>query len=192
MKALSEKEDVKNLLTLFREARSEHETIENNCHVIAHAVGRASFVKTKNLGQAFHACDMSCHAGCYHGVLETLFLTEEQRRQGIDHLSYEQIAPRIPEVCTKALLGEKKSVLAQCQHGLGHAILYTIAYDIPNALRGCDLLPTRYGQESCYIGVFTENVIAEEKEKRNLKEDDVFYPCNAIEARSQLPSATVR
>ena len=185
MHALGETHDVKEMLREFTAAREKHKPIETNCHVIAHAIGRTSFQKTGNLGEAFHACDMSCHAGCYHGVLESLFFTEEQRAKGIEHLEFEQIAEKIPTVCTEQLLGKDKSVVAQCQHGLGHAILYTIDYDLPNALRGCDLLPTRYARESCYIGVFTENVIAEDKEKRNLKEDDVFYPCNAIDRKYQ-------
>lgn len=168
------------ILAELGETQQSDAAIESACHLITHAIGRMTFEIIGSLGKAFHACNHTCHAGCYHGVLETLFFTKEQRAAGIEHLSFPEVAGRVPTICTDPETRASKSILMQCHHGLGHAILFTLDYALLPALRACDLLPTDYARRTCHLGVFTENVIAAEREKRDLKRDDPLYPCNAI------------
>ena len=53
---------------------------------------------------------------------------------------------------------EKKWLLFQCLHGMGHGLDMTLDHDLPRALRACDLLDERWHRESCYGGAFMENI----------------------------------
>lgn len=167
-------------------ARTKSQDIENSCHPIAHAIGRYALVKHKNLGDAFQSCDFSCHSGCYHGVMERMFFTQEEIDKGQQHLTFDQMAERVPDICLpKNFANPSTSIIFQCLHGIGHAILYTLDYNLRDALAVCDKLPTQYDRSSCYGGVFMENVTAFAKHKRDIKSGDMLYPCNSVDNRYQ-------
>jgi len=177
---------VKNLLSDLEMSRSTSSSMENSCHPVAHAIGRYSLTKHGNVGDAFEACDYTCHSGCYHGVMERLFFTEEQITAGLQHLGYDQLAQKVPGICLPAnFKNPSKQILFQCLHGIGHAILYTIDYKLEQGLALCDLLPGSFERESCYGGLIMENVTAYEKSKRDIQKDNPHYPCNKLDAKYQ-------
>lgn len=183
---IAEGKDIPALLKEFEAAQQQSSALEGKCHPVIHAVGRLAAKRLGSFAKAFHACTHTCHAGCYHGAMETVFFTEEELREGIQHLTFNELQPRIAGACDPLKLGDvSKASLFQCQHGLGHAILFTLDYNLEDALHSCDLLKTPYGRSSCAIGVFMENVGAAEQEKRNLDPADPLYPCNAIAERYQ-------
>jgi len=174
------------LLADLEASRSQDVTIENNCHPIAHAIGRYTYQKLGNIGDAFLACDQSCHSGCYHGVMERLFYTPEQIAAGVKHLTFADMQQKVPNICDVANFSSpSQAVIFQCLHGVGHAILFSLDYDLQTALESCDLLKTDYERQSCYGGVVMENITAFEKDKRDLKFDDPHYPCNKLAEKYQ-------
>ncbi len=184
--SFSEGKNVNETLAALEQARAASTEVENNCHPMAHAIGRYTLNKYGNVGDAFEACDFTCHSGCYHGVMERLFFSEEEIAAGSQHLSLDQMKERVAGICDRSQFSNpSNAIIFQCLHGLGHAILYTLDYDLEDALLGCDLLETPYERSSCYGGVVMENVTAFEREKRYIKKDDPHYPCNMLDQKYQ-------
>jgi hypothetical protein len=69
-----------------------------------------------------------------------------------------------------------------CIHGLGHGLTLRYAQDIFQALPWCDRFSDSWDQQSCYGGVFMQNIVADQVEGGavNIKRDDLVYPCNAV------------
>src|SRR5438093_640850 len=70
-----------------------------------------------------------------------------------------------------------------CLHGLGHALMYFTENQLDKSLQGCDSLPDGWSRESCYGGVFMENVFSSNPEIRNVSATDYHHPCNQIDAK---------
>ncbi|MEP7103691.1 MAG: hypothetical protein ABI721_03215 [Candidatus Dojkabacteria bacterium] len=175
-------ETTKQVLADLEAARSTSTTIENDCHPIVHAIGRLTYKLKGNIGDAFEACDQTCHSGCYHGVMERLFYSDTELSSDYKHLTYDDMKEKIPGICDKdKFKNPSNAVIFQCLHGVGHALMYTLDYDLDASLKSCDLLPTNYDRSSCYGGVIMENVTAFDKKKRDLKADDPLYPCSRLD-----------
>lgn len=184
VKNFAQGKTVKQVLAAMESARSQSTSLENGCHPIAHAIGRYTLGQYKNVGDAFDQCDYSCHSGCYHGVMERMFYSDEQLAKGTAHLSYKDLASKIPNICSKDKFSNpSRQIIFQCLHGVGHAILYSLDYKLDEALKLCDLLPTVYDQSSCYGGVIMENVTAFDKGKRWIKKEEPLYPCTALDEK---------
>lgn len=175
--------DTKTVLAEIERARLNNSEIETNCHPITHSVGRVTYEKIGNIGDSFDACDQSCHSGCYHGVMERLFFSDKEISENYTHLTFSDMEKRIPGICgIDKFHNPNSAVIFQCLHGVGHAILYTLNYNLEEALGSCDLLESDYEKSSCYGGVIMENITAFDKSKRDLKQTDPNYPCNKLEA----------
>lgn len=173
--------NTKSILADLEAIRSESPTMEAECHVVSHSIGRYTYSKYPNVGEAFEACDLTCNSGCYHGIMERMFFNDEDLEEGTQHLSYEQMAGKAPHICDRERFDNPSNfVIFQCYHGLGHALNYFSRYDLDQALKVCDLVESDYDKYSCYGGVFMENVTAFEKGKRDLKLGDPHYPCNRV------------
>lgn len=173
-------QDTAALLATLETARVDNSTIANNCHALSHAIGRWTYQQLGNIADSFQACDQTCSAGCFHGVMERLFLAEAEG--GSDtHISYDEIRFLLPELCLPENLNTTdQTKIFQCLHGLGHAVLYGLNYDLNVSLMSCDVLLSDYDRESCYGGVFMENVTAYDPSLRDLDPNDPLYPCTAV------------
>lgn len=184
--AYGEGREIVEVLAGLEGARAESTEIENGCHPIAHAVGRLSLERYGNVGDAFQACDFTCHSGCYHGVMERLFFKDEEILSGSQHLGLSDLENRVPGICDRDQFeNPTDSLIFQCLHGVGHAILYTVDYNLEEALLACDFLATGYERSSCYGGVIMENVTAFDRSKRDIDPEDYLYPCNKLEDKYQ-------
>ncbi|TSC57457.1 MAG: hypothetical protein Greene041619_1144 [Candidatus Peregrinibacteria bacterium Greene0416_19] len=144
-----------------------------DCHREAHILGRLAY-EVQGV-QAFRDGDASCHSGFYHGAMEDLL-----KQEGTDHL-----ADTIKKVCDAFPTGFSRF---SCLHGIGHGVLAYAQYDLPEALRSCKSLPTEYDQDSCYGGVFMENIVAgqgnaavRDHDTQWVNETDPHFPCNGID-----------
>ncbi len=174
----------KRLLADLEQSRASSPTLENECHPIAHAIGRQSYELKGNVGDAFEACDFTCHSGCYHGVMERLFFSDEQLAQGSSHLSLQDLSTKIPTVCSRDnFRNPTNQLIFQCLHGIGHAITFSLEYKLNDSLSACDFLPSQYDRSSCYGGVFMENVVAFDQSKRTANPKDPLYPCNTLDSK---------
>ncbi len=175
--ALSAGKMPRELLDALTVAGKAEPLLAEKCHFVAHAIGRAAGRTYPTFSAAYRACDYRCQAGCIHGVIEQLFFHEFRR----DHFSLPDLEERIPGVCDDEAVGKGRAARIECTHGLGHALLSSFDYDLSQALRGCDLVPDREGRLSCQLGVFMENVITDDVDRRNLKAEDPLYPCDAVD-----------
>lgn len=169
------------VLGALERTRMANPAVDQTCHQIVHAVGREAY-RELGFAKAFEQCDDTCQSGCYHGVIERVFSGSDE---GADsHPTYAQIKPRIPGICTPQNLGTARpELLMQCQHGLGHALLYTLDYDLSRALEGCDVLRAGRPRQACYLGVFMENTNAPEAAKRDIRAERPLYPCDDVAER---------
>ncbi len=155
-----------------------------DAHPYTHHLGRASFAYYKDVAEAFAHCRETFWSGCYHGVLESYLRSLPEVR-----------ADTIAAVCTREIDAWQSTFLQyQCLHGLGHGLALYFDYQLPSALEGCDALASPWERESCYSGVFMENVVAflqphsthqdhhhAERPRSLLRPEDPLYPCTTVD-----------
>ncbi len=144
-----------------------------SCHNQAHVAGRISYELMGD--KAFKECGAECHSGCYHGATEAYF-----KEHGTANLSQ-----NLNTLCGSELNGFFSH---QCVHGIGHGLMAWTDYDIFEALKSCDLLDKR--QDSCWTGVFMENIVGGLTDKNDTTghftkylSNDPQYPCTIVDEK---------
>ncbi|MDP2593829.1 MAG: cupredoxin domain-containing protein [bacterium] len=172
--AVEDGAELRNLVALLgpsdylRRIYEEGNATGQSCHSAAHILGRASFEVFGN--NMFQRCSAECHSGCYHGATEAYFST----------YGTQNLEKSLNTICNSDL---NAFFSHQCLHGVGHGLMAWENYDLPGALTDCDTLST--GHESCYTGVFMENIAgglakAEGHFTQYLSEDP-HYPCSIVD-----------
>lgn len=146
-----------------------------DCHQAAHTIGRVGYKAEGS--KIFQSCDYSCHSGCYHGAMES-FLQDK---------GTSDLASEIKSICDNF---DISFGTFQCLHGIGHGLLAYFDYDLPAAIKECKKLKDNFSVNSCFGGLFMENILTgqgfgvKEKSDHNTKwvnKTDSHYPCNAID-----------
>ncbi len=143
------------------------------CHPLAHAIGHAAVDKYPKISEAYKHGDAFCWSGYYHGVME-----EISERIGIENLP-----KKLNEICADIPGKEVQSFdYYNCVHGLGHGLMAVTQDQLFDSLAYCDNLTGHYEKESCYGGVYMENVIVDNLNHHTdfLKPDKPLYPCTAV------------
>ena len=151
--------------------------IGGDCHQSAHHLGRAAYEEFG--AAAFALSSHECQSGSFHGATEALFAS-----RGTVNLEEDVAA-----ICAAA---ENPFFRHQCIHGVGHGLMAWTSYELHDALPLCDRMPTAIDRESCYSGVFMENVVGGLSGlmghvTQYLKDDDPHFPCDVVEERYQSP-----
>lgn len=121
-----------------------------NAHALAHGLGIAAYRTPETLASTFSACPPTQMSGCYHGVVQGYFLS--LARQGR--------LPGTPELDTMCEPHRGTTFLFfQCAHGMGHGLMAVHDNHLPMSLDACDLATDDFIRQSCYGGVFMENVV---------------------------------
>ena len=151
--------------------------VDEDCHQRAHHLGRAAY---EAFGPAaFALSGHECHAGAFHGATESLFSS-----RGTANLEQ--------DVATMCAGAANPFFRHQCVHGVGHGLMAWTSYELHDALRLCDRMPTESDKGSCYSGVFMENVVGGltglmGHVTEYLRDDDPHYPCDIVGERYQAP-----
>jgi hypothetical protein len=164
-------------------------------HVLAHQVGIAAGKNGDDIAATFAKCDASNQSGCYHGVIQAYFAQAKA------------IGPR--EVNTLCLPFKAQDadrwIRFQCVHGMGHGFEMIYNHDLLKSLDGCDLLDDDWDRDSCYGGVFMENIVnvstpdapghemvmqmstpaQSGKPFKAVDPSDLLYPCSAVGQKYQ-------
>ena len=165
------------LLQLIERFEAEDAELRRDCHPLVHSIGRETFRIKGNIHESFAACDQTCHSGCYHGSVERFLRGDTIYSQIDKHPSTAELRQKAVVAC------DPKTPLRfrfQCLHGLGHALLFFSRYQLLPSLEVCDVLPEDWSRNSCYGGVFMENVVNATPESRDLSPTDYHYPCNKL------------
>lgn len=148
--------------------------VKNECHQLAHIIGRAATAKYPTVDEAYIRGDSACWSGYYHGVIESVMLAI-----GSSNINFETL----DGICRNLADRERYSFNHyNCVHGIGHGAMYINGNELFVALDTCDKLQDHWEKSSCWGGAFMENIIADNKNHftRYLKSDDPLYPCNAV------------
>lgn len=166
--------DVKSVMSDLRTRYAADPYVKNECHQLAHVIGRAAGAKYPSVDEAYSRGDSACWSGYYHGVMESLM-----KQIGRDNLT----TAVLDNICAPL---KKRAPYSfdhyNCVHGLGHGMMYLNDNQLFVALKKCDDITDQWERTSCWSGAFMENVIADNKNHFTdyLKPDDPLYPCNAV------------
>jgi hypothetical protein len=173
-RALVLAKDVDAAFVDIKDAYDKAEPVKANCHQLVHVIGRAAGDKFGDLAKAYGEGDDFCSSGYYHGVIEAI----------IAKIGYDQLRPKMDTICAGATADKKYSLYHyNCVHGLGHGVMAVSRSELFESLTTCDSLTDTWERESCFGGVFMENIMAEANPHHTtkyLKSEDPVYPCNAV------------
>jgi hypothetical protein len=159
----------------IKDAYEKDGAVKGNCHQLVHVIGRAAGDKFGDVAKAYGEGDDFCWSGYYHGVMEAV----------IGKIGYSRIKEEINTVCASVGADKKYTFYHyNCVHGLGHGVMAVSQSELFDSLKMCDGLTDMWERESCFGGVFMENVMAEANphhKTKYLKSDDPVYPCNAVD-----------
>ena len=128
-----------------------HGAVRENSHALAHGLGISAYRSPETFAATFADCPPSQMSGCYHGVVQGYFLALQ--RQGRQVGTAELDAMCRPQRASPFLF-------FQCAHGMGHGLMALHGNHVPMALQACDQASDEYVRNSCYGGVFMENIVA--------------------------------
>ena len=135
---------------MLKEVAAVDRDVELAAHVLAHGLGIAAYKRKPSVPDLFVACGEAFSSGCRHGAIQAYF--QSQSRVG---------SAEVRGLCEPfhQTLGSNY-LMFQCVHGMGHGLTMFHAYDVPKALAACDLLERDWDRQSCYGGVFMENIVS--------------------------------
>jgi hypothetical protein len=150
------------------------------CHPLAHEIGHLAYAKYKSVTVAEGYARETCWSGYHHGLMESYISQFDDR----------QLRSRINGVCKQDAAHPYSLAYYNCWHGLGHGLTIRFTQDIFHALRFCNAITHSWERQSCYSGVFMQNIVANGSGMHkavDLKPSDPIYPCDAV-TKQQKPS----
>jgi hypothetical protein len=121
-----------------------------NAHALAHGLGISAYRSPETLARTFAACPPTQMSGCYHGVIQGYFLALDRQGRPVGTAELDGLCE--PHRATVFLY-------FQCAHGMGHGLMAVHENHVPMALEACDQATETFIQQSCYGGVFMENIV---------------------------------
>jgi plastocyanin len=163
--ALMKRENPRVALDRLRTEIETDDALSRSCHSVVHEIGREAYREYGDVGEAMKYRDEVCNSGYLHGIIETKFSVSED------------VFAEMQTMCDGYREGGFLSW--QCNHGLGHGVMFYAANDLPRSLEMCDRLGDPFASSNCANGVFMENFNADQKLHLSefVKEEDPFYPC---------------
>lgn len=165
--------------------------VKSNCHQLMHVIGRAAYAKYNNLADTFAHGSQYCNGGYYHGLSEQL-----GNEKGSAYL-YANANTICKPIADKK--GRYSFYHYNCVHGLGHAFMEVYEGELYKSLAGCDTIQDEWERNSCYGGVFMQNIMieqspddSEDHESKYLKPEDPMYPCDAVDDKYKVQCYTMQ
>lgn len=164
----------------IKKRATENGTVLTVCHPLTHTIGRTASASYKTAGEAFLHGDSYCWSGYFHGILEGI----------IDRIGAKNLPKELNNICAD-IPGRVTYNFDyyNCVHGIGHGIMSENEDEVFLSLKMCDNLDGAWEKESCYSGVYMQNIIdntevADSGNKvKYLKPSEPLYPCTAVEDR---------
>ena len=120
--------------------------------------------------------DSFCWSGYYHGAMEAT----------VAKIGPDKVLDQAATICAPLGEGEQKYSFDHynCVHGLGHGFMGIKDSELFDSLDICDTMTDDWERESCYSGVFMENIMAKDNPShpsKELRADEPLYPCTDVE-----------
>jgi hypothetical protein len=159
----------------LKDESGKSQFVQTYCHQMTHVIGRAALNLYGDVSSAYDHGDTFCWSGYYHGVMEAV----------VNKIGPDNIQNEADSICADLGGHEEQSFYHyNCVHGLGHGFMAVYDNDLFKSLKTCDALTDDWEKNSCYSGVFMENVIAEnnpDHPSKYLKADQPMYPCTDVQ-----------
>lgn len=155
----------------------------SKCHLTAHYLGQIAYKRYRGVAAVFSEANHACLGGLYHGAVEGYFIA-----QNITDIKDNKIKQQIKNVCGTAKDYDDPQKFTECNHGLGHAMMYLTENDLLEALDLCDALSSFNEQGLCYTGALMANADSfksTDHPTKYIKEDDLLYPCPILKKHHQ-------
>ena len=150
------------------------------CHPLAHEIGHLAFAKYKTVQGAEAFARETCWSGYHHGVMESY----------ISQFNDGQLRQRMNGICKQDAAHPYSLAYYNCWHGLGHGLTIRFTQNVFRSLKFCNYVTKSWERQSCYSGVFMQNIVANGSGMHkavDLKPSDPIYPCDAV-TKEQKPS----
>ena len=150
------------------------------CHPLAHEIGHLAYAKYKSVTIAERYARETCWSGYHHGLMESY----------ISQFDDGQLRTRMNAICKQDASHPYSLAYYNCWHGLGHGLTIRFGQDVFHALRFCNYVRHSWERQSCYSGVFMQNIVANGSGMHraiDLKPSDPIYPCDAV-SEQEKPS----
>jgi hypothetical protein len=157
----------------IKKRAEENSFVSGDCHPLMHIIGETASENYQTVSDAFRYGDSYCWSGYYHGAMEGF----------VARIGEDKIGAEINSICADVPGKNTYSFdYYNCVHGLGHGIMELKGDELFDSLKTCDSLSGRWEQESCYSGIFMENIVSNERlgSSKYLKPDQPLYPCTAV------------
>jgi hypothetical protein len=159
---------------------NENQSVLAECHPLMHVIGRAAANKFDTISGAFANGDSFCWSGYYHGIMEGM----------IDKIGIENLPKEMNKICADIPGKDTYDFnYFNCVHGLGHGVMALLEDEVFDSLKMCDNLAGSWERESCYGGVYMQNIIDStnvadtDNVVKYLKPNDPLYPCTAVDPK---------
>jgi hypothetical protein len=151
--------------------------VQSQCHQLAHQLGHAGFAYYHSVTKATAQGSEICWSGYYHGVVEAY----------ISRWTNAKLKTQMPRICKQTPGHPYSLAYYNCWHGLGHGLTIRFGNDVFKALPYCDAIGKSWEQQSCYSGVFMQNIVVDGvmHHSVDLKRSDPVYPCDAVAERQK-------
>jgi hypothetical protein len=147
--------------------------VKRACHPLAHEIGHLAYAKYKSVTAAEQFARETCWSGYHHGLMESY----------ISQFDDKQLRTKMNGICKQDASHPYSLAYYNCWHGLGHGLTIRFTQDIFHALRFCNVITHSWERQSCYSGVFMQNIVANGSGMHraiDLKPSDPIYPCDAV------------
>jgi len=154
--------------------------ILTRCHPVMHYLGRLEYQKTRNITQTLIRSRPTCISGSYHGAVEGYFMAQDIPLNDPDDELYTKT---LTGICGQSSDYPQQEIYNQCNHGIGHALMFVTDADLPRSLKLCDALSSAVESRLCYTGVFMENSNSStdpNHPSKYIKADNPLYPCDEL------------
>jgi len=144
-------------------------------HLRAHHVGYQLFRSYGLSTKVFLECGSDFNNGCMHGYIE----------EAETHIKGSSASTLADELCKPILAGSAYSYNQKhfCYHGIGHAIMEDVNYDLTAALNQCDAFGNQIAQIGCWQGAFMENewgYVSHIIDNGTFSKTDPMAPCDNV------------
>lgn len=130
-------------LNFLKNKMAHDSKVMASCHELLHDLGKQSYEKYHDFAKAMQFRDETCISGYTHGVIEAYFTTSPQ------------IFSHFTSVCAHYQSGTY--VRWECNHGIGHGLMYFTANNLPYSLKKCLQFTKTSDQDACASGIYMEN-----------------------------------
>jgi hypothetical protein len=148
-------------------------SVEAICHTVIHRIGHSALKFYGTVDKAIAAGNGSeiCWSGYYHGVME----------QYMAKFSDSELLRLMTSICEPSDRPYSFDHY-NCLHGLGHGLTIRFEQDIFKALPYCEAVTGGWEQQSCFGGVFMQNIATDGVNHKSVALDPAnpIYPCNVV------------